>query len=137
MGKRRSKTVAYKYLESVCKLEIIKRRKDIQSFLKSFKPPNKAIKVIVYNELKDLVIEKNPDKDRINRISLTSLDVDNSLKAVIDSTFKQIGINDAEIIGVEGWKFPSLNKENNIYLEIVVIDREEAWQKIRESITAM
>ena len=131
MGKRRRKTVAYKYLEQVVKFEVLKNQKAAKEFLSSFNGKKDCIRVKVYSELSNLIIRKSKDKDRVGHISMTSLDVDNSFKALIDSVFKQIGINDAEICAIEGYKFQSNHKSNNIFIELENINRDILWNHLK------
>lgn len=136
MGKRRKKTDEYKYLEQVVKFEMLKNRSNVLSLFSDFNKRTDCVKVKVYNELKNLVIEKSSDKDRVGCISLTCLDVDNSFKGLIDSVFKQIGINDAEICAIEGYKFQSEQNCNNIYIELEIINRGKLWQKLAKHLKA-
>lgn len=131
MGKRRSKSKVYKYLEQVVKFEMLKNRSKVLSFFSCYDNKTQYVKVKVFNELSDLIIKKSKEKERVGAVSLTCLDVDNSFKALIDSCFNQIGINDAEICALEGYKFQSDDNCNNIYLELEIINREQSWQTLK------
>lgn len=131
MGKNRSKSKAYKYLEQVVKFEMLKNRLRIKKFFSLYDNKTHYVKVKVFNELSNLIISKSKEKERVGCVSLTCLDVDNSFKALIDASFAQIGINDAEICALEGYKFQSDDKCNNIYLELEIINREQSWQTLK------
>lgn len=113
MGKRRSKTKEYKYMEQVVKFSILKQGSSVRQFIGEpglWKAPLK-IELVFYVPKTKLFTKKC-------EISKTSGDLDNMQKSLIDAVFNSIGLDDSLVCDIVAKKRASNDSEHHISLKM-------------------